>query len=196
MPGFIKFINSKREINTGTLQVPIFIGMITFHILNWCVYNACMTIVSISDSQTESIAADFVLSLLKKMKENPAKEAYVVGLQGELGAGKTAFTKGVARAFGLNDTVTSPTFVIEKIYSLPETVFGAVNPFKKLIHIDAYRLNSAAEIEHLGWKEISQDAGNLIFVEWPEQVSGAVSSAETIHFTFIDDVTRRVEISE
>lgn len=151
--------------------------------------------VSTSNSQTESIAADFVLSLLKKLKNNSISHAYVIGLQGDLGTGKTAFTKGVARAFGLNDTVTSPTFVLEKIYALPETVFGTVNPFKKLIHIDAYRLNSGAEIEHLGWKEISGDPGNLILIEWPEQVKDAVSPTEIIHFTFIDDITRKIEMS-
>ncbi|MFA6095087.1 MAG: tRNA (adenosine(37)-N6)-threonylcarbamoyltransferase complex ATPase subunit type 1 TsaE [Candidatus Paceibacterota bacterium] len=155
-----------------------------------------MIIQSISDSQTESIAADFVLSLLKKIKENPTKGAYVVGLQGELGAGKTAFTKGVARAFGLSDTVTSPTFVIEKIYSLPETVFGAVNPFKKLIHIDAYRLDGGVEIEHLGWKEISEDPTNLILIEWPEQVKDAVSPTEILLFSFVDDVTRKIELED
>ncbi len=159
-------------------------------------YNRYMMILSTSDSQTESVAADFVLSLLKKTKENPIQRAYVVGLQGDLGAGKTAFTKGVARAFGVNDTVTSPTFVLEKIYALPETVFGTENPFKKLIHIDAYRLHSGAEIEHLGWKEISEDSGNLILIEWPEQVGSAISLTETIHFTFVDDVTRKIEIEK
>ncbi|MEK7514295.1 MAG: tRNA (adenosine(37)-N6)-threonylcarbamoyltransferase complex ATPase subunit type 1 TsaE, partial [Patescibacteria group bacterium] len=74
-------------------------------------------------------------------KSSPlGKRAKIVGLIGELGAGKTAFVKEVAHLLGVKDTLTSPTFVIEKIYPLKG------KQFKKLIHIDAYRLSEGKEL--------------------------------------------------
>jgi tRNA threonylcarbamoyladenosine biosynthesis protein TsaE len=91
-----------------------------------------------------------------------------VTLSGELGAGKTAFTKAVARTLGVEDVVTSPTFVLEKIYPLTNQVFN------QLIHIDAYRLEKGADLAPLGLNELMKDPGNLIFLEWPERVADAL----------------------
>ena len=98
----------------------------------------------------------------------PRKYAIVVALSGELGAGKTTFAQGMAKALGVGEVVTSPTFVLEKIYALEG------QKFSHLVHIDAYRLKSAHELEALGWKELLQDAGNLIVLEWPEHVAEVV----------------------
>jgi tRNA threonylcarbamoyladenosine biosynthesis protein TsaE len=133
-------------------------------------------------SDTKKIAEDFLDSL------KPISEATVVALSGDLGAGKTAFTKAVALILGVGENVTSPTFVIEKIYGLTG------QPFKHLIHIDAYRIEDARELLHLGWKEIIQDPGNLILIEWPERVSDVIpADAKKISFTFIDETTRKIE---
>ena len=94
--------------------------------------------------------------------------ATLITLSGELGAGKTAFTKAAAQTLGVSDTVTSPTFVLEKIYLLP-----AGGAFKRLVHIDAYRLERGSELAPLGFDELMQDTGNLIFLEWPENVADA-----------------------
>ena len=96
--------------------------------------------------------------------------ATLVTLSGELGAGKTAFTKAVARTLGVEETVTSPTFVLEKIYLLG----GEASKFKRLVHIDAYRLEEGGDLSALGFDELMQDAGNLILLEWPERVVGAL----------------------
>ncbi len=118
--------------------------------------------------------------------------ATLVTLSGELGAGKTAFVKGVARAFGITEIVNSPTFVLEKIYLIQEFAKGqfakgspSVIPkdsppripprkFKRLIHIDAYRLEKGSDLGPLGFDEIMQDAENLIMLEWPEKVADAL----------------------
>jgi len=92
--------------------------------------------------------------------------ATIVALSGDLGAGKTTFVQGVAKALGLETQITSPTFVIEKIYTLEG------QQFKRLIHIDAYRLKEAHELEVLGWNEIANNSENLILIEWPEKVAG------------------------
>lgn len=96
--------------------------------------------------------------------------ATLVTLSGDLGVGKTAFTKAVARVLGVEETVTSPTFVLEKIYQL-----GCETPkFKRLVHIDAYRLETGSDLAPLGFDELMQDAGNLILLEWPEKVADAL----------------------
>lgn len=99
----------------------------------------------------------------------PGAGATLVTLSGELGTGKTAFTKTVAWALGVEETVTSPTFVLEKIYLLPEG-----KAFKRLVHIDAYRLEKGSELAALGFDELMRDPGNLVMLEWPEKVVDAL----------------------
>jgi len=83
----------------------------------------------------------------------------VIALTGELGAGKTLFTKGIARGLNVTDHVTSPTFTIINEYQgrLP------------LYHIDAYRLEEPGEIDEIGLEEYFNSPGVTV-VEWPEQV--------------------------
>lgn len=125
-------------------------------------------------------------SLAAQLAPKPTS-ATVVALSGDLGAGKTAFAKALARSFGIEEEVTSPTFVIEKIYALPN------GPFQRLIHIDAYRLNGAHDLHVLGWRELIQESGNLIILEWPEKVDRAIPrDAHQIRFEFLDENTRTI----
>ena len=115
--------------------------------------------------------------------------ATIVTFSGDLGAGKTTFVRAIARSFGIEESVTSPTFVIEKVYA------PAQGPFKRLIHIDAYRLTGPHELEVLGWKELVDDAGNLILLEWPERVEGAIpSDAIRLHLAWVDENSREITI--
>src|SRR3989338_8753227 len=75
--------------------------------------------------------------------------ATLVTLSGELGAGKTAFVKAVAKALGVGEVVNSPTFVLEKIYPLPLFSQKSGKGFKRLIHIDAYRLEKGGDLAPL-----------------------------------------------
>lgn len=99
--------------------------------------------------------------------------ATLVTLSGELGAGKTTFTQAVAKAYGVKDSVTSPTFVLQKVYDLPDTA-----GFRHLIHIDAYRLEGGEELTALGWNALMDDSSNLILLEWPENVADALPHAD------------------
>lgn len=101
----------------------------------------------------------------------PKEGATLVTLSGELGAGKTSFAQGVAKALGVEEHVTSPTFVLEKIYELEN------QKFSRLVHIDAYRLKGGAELAPLGFDEIMRDSGNLVLLEWPEKVADALPPA-------------------
>jgi len=90
--------------------------------------------------------------------------ALVVGLSGHLGAGKTAYVKAVARILGITEEITSPTFVIMKMYNI------SYSSWKKLVHIDAYRLEKREELVALQWERVVADPQNLILMEWPENV--------------------------
>ncbi len=124
--------------------------------------------------ELEAEAARFVADLAPSSAGRlPAgRQATLITLSGELGAGKTAFTKSVAKALGVEAVVNSPTFVIENIYQLPAPQSGA--GFARLIHIDAYRLESGHELAALGFDELLRDPSNLILLEWPEMVADAL----------------------
>jgi len=104
-------------------------------------------------------------------------KATVVGLQGELGSGKTYFVKSLGKMMGIEEHIVSPTFVIMKIYDIDW------QGFKKLIHIDAYRLEKEEELLNLGWEKLLEDPENLVLIEWPEKVEGIIpKDSKRIHF--------------
>ncbi|MDP1707095.1 MAG: tRNA (adenosine(37)-N6)-threonylcarbamoyltransferase complex ATPase subunit type 1 TsaE [bacterium] len=109
---------------------------------------------------------------IETLAPNP-RTATLITLSGELGAGKTAFVKEVAKVLGVEEVVNSPTFVLEKIYDLSK-IGGHEVSFKRLVHIDAYRLEKGADLSSLGYDEIMKDPGNLILLEWPEKVSDSL----------------------
>lgn len=141
-------------------------------------------VISKSLAETEKLAHDWVSSL-----DTSRAGALVVGLYGNLGAGKTSFTQAVAKELGIQEIVTSPTFVIEKIYTTSHPHFA------RLIHIDAYRLESAKELQVLNFEEIVANKNNLIIIEWPENVKEAMPEDHVrINFTFVDETTRSIDI--
>jgi tRNA threonylcarbamoyladenosine biosynthesis protein TsaE len=142
------------------------------------------TISSIEELET------YAKSVLGNLSSLPHEGAVVLALTGDLGAGKTAFVKAVAKELGITEHITSPTFVIMKMYETPVTNESG---FKRLVHIDAYRLESAHELEVLGWNELLADPDALIAIEWPEKVPGTIPN-NAHHFTFehIDETTRKI----
>ena len=123
---------------------------------------------------------------LATLEKSPS-HATILGLSGDLGSGKTAFTKALAHALGVTEEVLSPTFVIAKFYSLK----GA--RWERLIHVDAYRIEHEDELAPLRWDELIADSRNLIVVEWPELLGKHYPPfAITMKFTFIDTETRKI----
>ena len=118
-------------------------------------------VISKNIEETKKFAKSF---LDEYLKENSSDKALIVGLVGDLGTGKTSFVQAVAKELGVVDQITSPTFVIEKIYRLEN------QGFEKLIHIDAYRIQKSKELIGLGWEEITNDPKNIIIIEWAERV--------------------------
>ena len=94
------------------------------------------------------------------------KTGRVVAFTGDLGAGKTAFVSGMARALGVEERVTSPTFTIVNEYE------GGRLP---LFHFDMYRLGGADELFHIGWEDYLS-RGGVCAVEWSENVAEAIEA--------------------
>jgi tRNA threonylcarbamoyladenosine biosynthesis protein TsaE len=129
--------------------------------------------VSKNPQETEQIAKIFLTEILADKK--PQSSALVIGLVGNLGAGKTTFFQSVAKNLGVKEKVISPTFVIMKKYPIKNEKYGF------LFHLDAYRLKNEKQLLPLGWKEILSDERHLIFIEWPENVRKALP----LHSKFI-----------
>jgi tRNA threonylcarbamoyladenosine biosynthesis protein TsaE len=144
-----------------------------------------MEFLSKSEKDTGKIAEDFAINL--KSKEDTAT---VVGLYGDLGAGKTTFMKYLARALGVEEEIKSPTFVIMKFFKILQT-----SKFEHLIHIDAYRIENDEEMINLGWQKIISDPKNLICIEWPEIIAKIMPEHIVIKFEHVKENQRKISIA-
>ena len=112
--------------------------------------------------ETQRFAEEMVGDILAKRKKRNG--ALVFALCGDLGSGKTSFAQGIGKAFGVSETVISPTFILERVYTISK------KGFKRLVHIDCYRFRESSEIEVLGWGELIKNPENVIVVEWAEKI--------------------------
>ena len=106
----------------------------------------------------------------------------VIAFYGDLGAGKTAFTRGLARGLGVTEPVTSPTYTIVNEY-----LSGRL----PLFHFDMYRLGSAEELFDVGWEDYLE-RGGVCAVEWSENVEEALAGAITVTIRRLDDSQREI----
>lgn len=90
----------------------------------------------------------------------------VLALTGDLGAGKTTLIKGIAQGLGIKKIITSPTFVLMKIYSINK----AQRTIHKLVHLDCYRLKSAQDILNIGAQEYFGRPDTVVVIEWAEKI--------------------------
>lgn len=162
-------------------------ALAVFLILNakkfYLCYHIFMKQISHSLIETENIAKEFLNNL-----QPQTDKATVVFLQGDLGSGKTSFTQAVGKILNADSNITSPTFVIEKIYKITHPIFT------EMIHIDAYRLSSGEELKVLNWEEIIKDPQKIIFLEWPEMIPDLVKGGEkVIKFKFLNEEEREIE---
>ena len=142
---------------------------------------------SMSEAQTERIAAQFAKTL---------RGSEVLLLEGDLGAGKTAFTRGLAKGLGVRDRITSPTFVLMRVHELKngERKDGAhdrssppsASPsvLRRFVHVDAYRVHHPRDLEAIGLLEYTGRPDAVVVIEWGERVAALLRSVPTIRILF------------
>lgn len=129
-------------------------------------------------------------TLAQELLQVTGSENSILCLQGDLGAGKTAFTQRLGEVLGVSETIVSPTFTIMKQYETQDVLF------KTLVHIDAYRIESLSEVAPLHIQEIITQPHTISCIEWPELIQGVIpETAWTLEFTILTDEKRRVTIT-
>jgi len=132
-----------------------------------------MEFLSNSPAQTEHFAEMLAKHLLP---------GTVIAYRGDLGAGKTAFTRGLARGLGVRESVTSPTYTIVNEY---------LSGKMPLFHFDMYRLHSSDDLFDIGWEDYLE-RGGICAVEWSENVPEAMENAIVITIEKTGEDTRRI----
>ena len=134
-----------------------------------------MKIITRSPEETEAAGFEFAGTL---------PENCVVGLYGDLGAGKTCFVRGAAGAFKVKEIVASPTFSLVNIYRGKRTV----------IHMDAYRLKNPSEMVQIGFEDYLAQGG-ICFIEWAERIAPLLpAGALQVRFRITGDTAREIDL--
>lgn len=133
---------------------------------------------SSSDNVTRAFAQKLITSLTT---------GGLLLLEGELGAGKTTFVQGLAEALRISQLITSPTFTLLNVYNTPHHLIH------QLVHIDLYRLQSAADTAELDIPVWLAQSATLVVVEWPERAAELWNNPlGTIHFRLGETVSHRI----
>lgn len=127
-----------------------------------------------------------------------------IALTGDLGGGKTQFTKGIAAGLGITETIVSPTFTIERIYCSREQSESRTKDENSsqlrsnnitLHHFDLYRTLDDREVAE-SIKDLSPDDDNIVVVEWPENIAGIVpENSLRVEFKYTDETTREIVLN-
>ena len=138
-----------------------------------------MEYITHSPEETEALGAEYAKSL---------KAGDVVAFSGDLGAGKTAFTRGVLHGLGYRGRVASPTFAIANEYETPTV---------KVAHFDLYRILDSEALFEIGFDEYL-DGSRIVLIEWSENAADVLPEAyKTVHIAYGDaDNDRRITIGE
>ena len=151
-----------------------------------------------SITQTKKLAEKIAKQIIKK---GPEGQAFVIGLKGDLGGGKTTFVQGFAKGLGIKEKILSPTFVIMKKYEVRSTKKRRkktselqTSDFRLyLYHFDCYRIKNPKEILGLGFKEIISNPENIVVVEWADKIKKIMpKNTLWLNFEFINESTGKI----
>lgn len=132
---------------------------------------------------TEKLASE----LAKKLKPQD-----ILCLYGDLGSGKTTFTRFLVKELGFNARVQSPTFVVHRIY---EKDINQNDKISKVNHLDLYRLKSIEEVEDLGIQEIINESNSITIIEWPQLIEQKLpKEAIKIYFEYKNEDERNIDV--
>ena len=142
----------------------------------------CQEFFTKNGNETRKLAKLLAQEILKKPLKK--KRALIIGLQGELGSGKTTFIQSLAKGLCIKNKITSPTFVLMKRY-------------KNFYHIDCYRIKNYKDILALDFQEIISNPQNIIVIEWAEKIQKILpENTIWIKFKIISNKERKIKIYE
>ena len=138
-----------------------------------------------SVKETQEIAQQLAKKILKNLPAG--RQGIVIGLQGELGGGKTTFVQGFAKGLGIKEKILSPTFVIFKRFPIKE---------RNLYHFDCYRVKDEEDVLELGFEEIISNPKNIVVIEWASKIK-KIMPKDTIwiNFKFVNETTRVIDFT-
>ena len=157
-------LHEPRVLRQGEIKIPALTGH---------------TFISTSEAQTHTLARQ----IFEKHRRLLSSHPLIFALQGELGAGKTQFVKGLAQALGITQNVPSPTFVLVRQYPYQLKDLSGY-----LYHLDTWRLASADELYDLGFKKMLQPK-NVIAIEWLQKVRSILDHLSQTHPVIWVDIT-------
>ena len=135
-----------------------------------------------SPEETQKIAADLAHKIIK------IKKGAIIALEGELGAGKTVFVKGFAKALGIKSKIKSPTFVLMKKYQVSEDI--------NLYHLDCYRVKDEKDLKIPEMKEIMTMSHNIVLIEWAERIRKILPKKFiSVHIDHVSENERKISIT-
>ncbi len=134
-------------------------------------------------TKTEQETFNFAKNFSKKLKSGK-----VIGLIGDLGAGKTIFSKGIAEGLGYKKNVTSPTFVLMKIYTINNKYI------KTICHIDAYRIKTKEDLFNIGATEYFKQKNTITIIEWANNIINILPLNSIIVKIKIENNFRKIKI--
>ena len=129
--------------------------------------------------ETNKVAEDLVSKLKGKS---------VIALSGNLGAGKTTFVKAIANKLGVEENVTSPTFVLIKLYNTKD------EKIKKIIHVDCYRLDGKEDLYEIGLEDYLEYEDSLVVIEWADKIVNLPDDIIKINIKIIGENKRNIKI--
>lgn len=106
----------------------------------------------------------------------------IVLLSGNLGAGKTALVKGIAKGFGIKNTITSPTFTLMNLYPIS----NKQSAIRQIIHIDTYRLKDEQELVEIGAEDYLGKPNTICLIEWPDKIEDLLQKYDPKKFISIE----------
>ncbi|MEK7658354.1 MAG: tRNA (adenosine(37)-N6)-threonylcarbamoyltransferase complex ATPase subunit type 1 TsaE [Patescibacteria group bacterium] len=164
-------------------------------------------IITKSFKETQKIGEKLADEILKLL---PQKSAIILGLNGNLGGGKTTFLQGFAKGLGIKEKILSPTFVIYKKFIISPILINKRTQnleYRQFYHFDCYRIKNYKDFLAIGfsaqggpasgWKEIISNPKNIVAIEWPEKIKKIFpKTAVKINFKFINESARELTINK
>ena len=120
-------------------------------------------------------------------------DGMIIALEGDLGGGKTTFTKGLAKGLGIKEDITSPSFTLERIYKIPSKQTTNDKRQTTLYHFDFYRIDNPKDMVSYELTEALEDQKGIVVIEWAEKIEAELPKEKLIvKFKYIDENTRKI----